>query len=618
MTESYTKCQESAKDALPLYAFHSANIHEQRIAAYVARAVPMGSMALCCILVCVGIAWKIEVLLGLCAILNISVWLFITSMAFFGILGMFRIHEASAWADTMAKDPALINVCTSVTNIVVYPNYKEDEEMLAETLRSLSETTGSKHFIVVLAMEEREGPSAVEKALRLECRFAEDFLRIFSTYHPANLEEIHLDGSSNAEVAGKASNLKWAVSKVYEYVLQNPEIDINRVVLTVSDADVLFHPAYFQWIATEYLAMQESPGEQHKWTLWQAPQLPFRNYYESPAPSRIWGYISSVYEFGGVSSLYVLGQHMVFSAYSVSLRLAVDGNLWDGDVIAEDHHAYLKAFFYSTLCSSTGELLGNTGDSTLGQGCRPQLRVRPVMLPAKSTSVVSAEGYWQSCVERWHQATRHCQGVSELSYSVLVLWDMLATLPFSMYNLHFITMVVKVMFRPFMTHIIPNCQGIALGALTVYWVVHHRSVPNCPDRIWMASSDGETLLCGLAGAWALTWPVVVPLFLVSAANLHFIWYCFLAPATTGKNTVWHGSDGGVVPTLGSKVLTVLLTIIVDNTLFLAPVMFPYGLLAEFVGCWNVLRRGNHFNYVTAAKAISACSGSSYGTMAVTA
>lgn len=35
-----------------------------------------------------------------------------------------------------------------------------------------------------------------------------------------------------------------------------------------------------------------------------------------------------------------------------------------------------------------------------------------------------------------------------------------------------------------------------------------RSVPQCPDRIWMASSDGETLLCGLAGAWALTWSLL--------------------------------------------------------------------------------------------------------------
>lgn len=60
----------------------------------------------------------------------------------------------------------------------------------------------------------------------------------------------------------------------------------------------------------------------------------------------------------GLPALFVIacgsqgGHHMVFSAYSVHMQLAMDAQLWDGDVIAEDHHAYLKGFFYSARQSA--------------------------------------------------------------------------------------------------------------------------------------------------------------------------------------------------------------------------------------------------------------------------
>jgi len=251
-------------------------------------------------------------------------------------------------------------------------------------------------------------------------------------------------------------------------------------------------------------------------------------------------------------------------------------------------------------------------------GCRPQLRVRPVMLPVKSTSVISPDGYFQTWVERWHQAKRHCQGVAELSYSLLAAWDMLCTLPRSAYNLHFVLQVIKVLAKPIFMHIVPIAQAIALGVLTCYWVLHRRSVPQCPDRIWMASSDGETLLCGLAGAWALTWPVLIPYMLVATANYRFMACSFLEPkAEQAKGgaplSVWHAADGDIEPTLGSKSLTLVGLILFDAAVLMGPLMVPYGLFAEVCGCWNVLCKGNHFKYVTAAK-LTGAPVTSYGTM----
>mmetsp|Transcript_32905 Transcript_32905/g.86930 ORF Transcript_32905/g.86930 Transcript_32905/m.86930 type:complete len:633 (+) Transcript_32905:95-1993(+) len=617
-----------AGNEITMHPFHHANIHERRFAAQFARSMPMGSILLICAIIAYGVFRSSEVLLIITAVLNVSMWLWICSISMFGILGASTVRATLESSQSACPSPedapregaaagdAVEDGRPAVRHVIVFPNYKEDEEMLAETCASIREAKGSSNFWVVLAMEESEGAEVHAKAERLRRNFEGSFAKMLTTFHPTNLEENHLDGSSDPEVPGKASNLKWAVKEAHKVAVAEA-LDMEQVVLTVADADCLFHPGHFASITADFNSMREAPGDQHKWTMWQAPQLPYRNYYPSPIPARAWGYISSMYEFGGISSVTYGGHHMVFSAYSVPLQLAVDAQLWDGDVIAEDHHAYIKCFLYSARASAMESLaLMEAGEPT--PGCRPRLRVRPIMLPVKSTSVIDPAGYWPSWVARWHQATRHCQGVAELSYSMLATYDLLCTLPLRVYNLHFLTHLFKVVFRPFLIHIVPVGQSIALGVLTLYWLLHNRSVPMCPDRIWMASSDGETLLCGLAGAWVLTWPVVIPFTLLALCNYRFLSVAFTEPALQNSSSkrpasIWHGADGSIPRTCGSSNTTVALLIIADCVIFLGPVMVVYGLCAEIVGCWNVLWKGNRFKYVTAAK-LTASSGQDYGTL----
>lgn len=600
-----------------LKPFYSVNIHERRAAAHVARALPLTVVLITLLAAALGV-WRYPLmLLVICAVFNVSMWLFICSVALFGIWGSIGAEGAVAVADkqkdseceALAKATGSPETRTydnqqdTVRHAIVLPNYKEDEDMLEETLSSLTEAWGSADFLVVLAMEERE-KEASGKAARLLEKFKGHFARITDCYHTSCLMENHMDGSWDYEVPGKASNLKYAVAKTFEFCKSNPDtFNPDNVILTVADADCLFHPAYFTTVAGDYYE-KRAKGKQHRWTMWQAPQLPFRNYYLSPIPARVWGYISSVYEFGGVSSLACGGHHMVFSAYSLHLKLGVDGDLWDGDVIAEDHHAYIKAFLYAAWSSA---LEAKTNE---GQGCRPSLQVCPVMLPVKSTSVVSAEGYWQSWVARWHQACRHTQGVAELSYACLAVWDLLCNLPLHMYTTELAYGLVRVVFRPFITHIVPICQASSLGILTLWWIFHHRTVPHCPDRIWLASSDGQVLLCGLAGAWALFWPVAIPMALMAVSNFLFIKVAFLQPAMPGPDPTskkecwsrWHKEHGGIVEMFGSRSIAACCLIILDIVLFMGPVMVVYGLFAELLGCWNVMLRGNRYEYITAAKA----------------
>lgn len=639
----------------PLYKFYNANIHERRWIASFVRWLPFISIVVIFLVIERLSHLEKTAFLVICAFFNTSMWIWIMSNALLGLQGVYKtstelanelnnkgiVDKISMLNNQDEEETGTAGTGVQPLHVVILPNYKEDEELLGSTLRCLSEASGSQHFWVVLAMEERE-PEAEKKARRLRDLYDVCFARILVTMHPAGLLQEHLDGSAHDEVPGKASNNKWAVKEVYDTLAK--EGDAHRIpwtVLTIADADCLMHPSYFAKVGYEFSVLSNQPGNIQHWFMWQAPQLPFRNYYAAPAPSRVWGYISSTYEFGGVSSLSTGGHHMVFSAYSVSLELAVmrcgmtklaEGAasstpqqpgevvdvLWDGDVIAEDHHAFLKAWYYSTWYSAAISELAQSD-----MGCRPSLRVRPVMLPVKSTSVMS-DDYWQTWSDRWGQAVRHCQGVAELSYSLLAFWDMIGTLPWRAYNCRFILQTWRVLIRMWFMHLFPLFQFMALTKLTSYWLFHGKHLPQCPDRVWVVSHE-KFLLCGLAGAWALTWPVLIPFVGVAASNFYFLKVVFLRPKEQAEERVkenkdshvkaWYAADGGIPPTFGSQTFTVMWRITIDFLFLVSPLMVVYGVLAMVVGCWNVFRRGNSFNYVSASKALSAeGSGVTYGSI----
>eukprot|EP00747_Dinoflagellata_sp_TGD_P161974 gnl/TRDRNA2_/TRDRNA2_179064_c0_seq1.p1 gnl/TRDRNA2_/TRDRNA2_179064_c0~~gnl/TRDRNA2_/TRDRNA2_179064_c0_seq1.p1 ORF type:complete len:697 (+),score=170.16 gnl/TRDRNA2_/TRDRNA2_179064_c0_seq1:80-2170(+) len=656
-----------------LYPFHNCNIHENRFIAKVCCAFPLAFFLVICTLVLLG-AFKYNfMLLVICAILNTTMWLWVTGTAACGIWGSWiaadqirtaqeGIQEVKVDKEVKDRDVFVyqetargpskkppgdsgsdVSTEASTTptppttaadaevesggahagpsdddeelfHLIVLPNYKEEEEMLEETLVALKEAADSRTFRIVLAMEARE-KEAEDKANRLKEKFSCHFAWIQIALHPANLEQEHLDGSSGPEVPGKASNLKWGVKIGWEECKKEASLDLSKVMLTIADADCIFHPGYFRLLRKEHIKLKNQGGNQQEWTMWQAPQLPYRNFWVSPIPSRTWGYVSTMYEFGGVSSLACGGHHMVFSSYSLPLNLAMNAQAWDGDVIAEDHHAFIKCFFYAIHAEAKSKL-------KTWEGVVPRLYVKPVFLPVKSTSCVSSESYWQTWVDRWNQATRHTQGVAEFSYALLATYDCIMTLPWNIKSFHLFFRMWKVVFRLWCMHMLPILQGVALFVLTLYWYIKERQVPMCPDRIWVMGGDknppAETILCGLAGAWCLVWPMFIPLMLITFSNYLFVKTMFLDPyekEAHGKKklSLWTKQNGGNVEDLpdmpectrwGSIRHALAVVIIVDCVVLVGPIMVPYGMITMLLAYWNVCFKGNQFTYIAATKAMS--------------
>lgn len=302
---------------------------------------------------------------------------------------------------------------------------------------------------------------------------------------------------------------------------------------------------------------------------------------------------------------------MVFSGYSMPLTLAVDAQSWDGDIIAEDHHAYLKTFFYSAHTSATQVL---RQPKLQGEGCQPKLQVRPIFLPVKSTSVISTKGYWQTYLERWHQAKRHAQGMAELPYAMLAMWDALCTLPLSTYSFFLFWKMSRILGRLFFMHILPVCQGIGFAVMTIYWILYSQHMHTCPENLnfWHVWKT-EYPLCALGGAQNLIWPVLIPFACIILANYSMVSAAFLMPSRQPKGkSLWHKEDGSIYECCGSKAFGAFVQIATDCIFCLSIMMVPYGLFACLLATVNVCIYGNRFTYVTAAKAVKGQS--TYGTM----
>ncbi|KAJ3402816.1 hypothetical protein HDV05_008227, partial [Chytridiales sp. JEL 0842] len=153
-----------------------------------------------------------------------------------------------------------------VEHLIILPNYKEDMGTLCETLDVLaSHSRALKSYKVCLAMEESEGPAAVEKAHQLISMYSPLFKDITFTIHPV--------GRPN-EIRGKSSNVSWASKEMYLRTIASiqptnnnnnhshpSQVDaleeerkrvVERQILTVMDADTCFAEDYFGSVTYHY------------------------------------------------------------------------------------------------------------------------------------------------------------------------------------------------------------------------------------------------------------------------------------------------------------------------------------------------------------------------------
>ncbi len=266
-----------------------------------------------------------------------------------------------------------------IRHLVFLPTYKEEAGVIRDTLERLA--TGSypaDRIMVVLAGEERDKENFERNVAALKPEFEKRFLAFFTTVHPKDLPE---------EIPGKGSNLNWSGHQIAPQV-ERMGFTPEDVIVSSFDVDTLIHPQYFSCLTHLYLS---SPAPtRHSY---QPIPLYNNNLWESPAAVRVAMFGTT---FWLLTELSRPEGMMTFSSHSMSLRMLLDVDFWQKDIVSEDSRIFLQG------------LVKYHGD----------YHVTPMYLPVSMDTVMTGS-YWKALIALYKQLRRWAWGVENFPFMAM-------------------------------------------------------------------------------------------------------------------------------------------------------------------------------------------------------
>lgn len=302
------------------------------------------------------------------------------------IIGYFKIKASknTNWLEFFRqnKDSNWIEY-DSVSHVIIISSYKEPLEVIEMAVGSLANQIDIdlKKINVVIAQEERAGKENNQKTIDY---FSQKYKNVFGglifSEHPAQ--------GKPGETIGKHSNEAWAAKFFKKKYIDKGIFDINHLTLTSCDVDTIFHPKYFSALTYRFASTP------HRYLrFWQSPIFWHNNINAVPAPIRMIGVLGNVIHIANIQE--PDGLFFNYSCYSSSYKLIDSVGYWDLDMIPEDWHIFLQAFFAT----------------------RGLAQVEPIFLP---TVVDAPDGkdYISALKNRYSQSVRHAWGAIDIAYAI--------------------------------------------------------------------------------------------------------------------------------------------------------------------------------------------------------
>jgi len=293
-------------------------------------------------------------------------------IALTAIISHLRI-QASMQYDWI-KDVKIFPDWQKVHHIIIIPTYKEPVHILERTFASLAaQTLPRKQITLVLAMEKKEPEEDRAKKVReLQSKFKNVFANFFVTVHEL------IPG----EVAGKASNERFAAVWVKKELIDKEKLDINYITVTSCDADHKYHPQHFAVLTFRFL---DNPKRYNYF--WQPAIMFYNNIWELPAITRVPNTFSTIWN---LSQLPRKDRLINQQNYSLSFKLLDEVGYWDPDKIPEDWGIFFKAYYKK----------------------RGDVEVEPIYLPLHADAAQSTS-FWKTLKSQYEQYKRWSWGVSD-------------------------------------------------------------------------------------------------------------------------------------------------------------------------------------------------------------
>jgi hypothetical protein len=216
-----------------------------------------------------------------------------------------------------------------IYHLIVLPTYKEGVEIIDSTCQALEGCLYPKNkIIIVLATEERAGNEAQKISKKMEQKWKDKFFRFLVTHHPKNLSE---------EIAGKGSNVAWALKRVQDKIIDPLSIPHNDIIVSSFDIDTHPYPQYFACLSWNYLNNKVPLRSSY-----QPIPLYNNNVWDVPAFSRV---ISTSGSFWQMMQQERPEQLVTYSSHSFPFKVFKDIGYPRGNV-SDDSRIFWSAYLY--------------------------------------------------------------------------------------------------------------------------------------------------------------------------------------------------------------------------------------------------------------------------------
>ena len=221
-------------------------------------------------------------------------------------------------------------IWSDLYQLIILPTYNEDIEIIQTALSSIKKSTWPKeHLIVVLAMEERAGEAARERAQKIKAEYADSFGNFIITFHPDGIV---------GEIKGKGSNQAWAGRRVKEEIIDPQKIPYDKILVSVFDIDTIISPDYFFLLTHKFLTVSRPYRASY-----QPVPLYHNNIWSAPFFSRVSAASNTFWQM----MMQVRQDKLVtYSSHSMTWQALIDIDFWSPKMVSEDSRIFFHCLMY--------------------------------------------------------------------------------------------------------------------------------------------------------------------------------------------------------------------------------------------------------------------------------
>jgi hypothetical protein len=265
-----------------------------------------------------------------------------------------------------------------IFHAVILATYNESIDILEPSVLSLTQVEFPlNQLMLVIAYEERGGPTTEENAKALIAKYGHKFALAMAVKHPDGIV---------GEVRGKGGNISFAGRELTAEILPR-NIKPENVIVTTFDSDHRASRNYFSYLSYLYAT---DTNRVHK--SYQPIPMFYNNIWDVPAPMRV---IATGNSFWLLMETMRPHRLRNFAAHAQSLAALIATDYWSVTSIVEDGHQYWRTYFVYN------------GDHN----------VVPVFTPVYQDAVL-ARTYIKTFKVQFLQLRRWAWGVSDFSFVV--------------------------------------------------------------------------------------------------------------------------------------------------------------------------------------------------------